>query len=51
MNQLFGLQHRRGQGGNKEIEIDALVYNGQKIYLLELKTTMHIEFLNIYPQR
>lgn len=41
----------RGQGGNKEIEIDALVYNGQKIYLLELKTTMHIEFLNIYPQR
>ena len=41
----------RGQGGNKEIEIDALVYNGQKIFLLELKTTMHIEFLNIYPQR
>lgn len=37
--------------GKKLIEIDALVFNGQKIYLLELKTTMHIEFLNTYPQR
>jgi hypothetical protein len=41
----------KGQGGNKMIEIDALVYNGQKIFLFELKTTLHIEFLNTYPQR
>lgn len=41
----------KGEGGNKLIEIDALVFNGQKIYLLELKTTMHIEFLNTYPQK
>ena len=41
----------KGQGGNKTIEIDALVYNGQKIFLFELKTTLHIEFLNTYPQR
>lgn len=37
--------------GKKLIEIDALVFNGQKIYFLELKTTLHIEFLNTYPQR
>lgn len=41
----------KGEGGNKQIEVDALVFNGQKIFLLELKTTMHIEFLNTYPQR
>ena len=41
----------KGQGGNKMIEVDALVYNGQKIFLFELKTTLHIEFLNTYPQR
>lgn len=41
----------KGQGGNKRIEIDALVYNGRKIFLFELKTTLHIEFLNTYPQR
>ena len=41
----------RGESGNKLIEVDALVFNGQRIYLLELKTTMHIEFLNIYPER
>jgi len=33
------------------IEVDALVYNGGMIFLFELKTTLHIEFLNIYPQR
>ena len=47
-NQRFSY---KGEGGNKQIEIDALVFNGQKIFLLELKTTMHIEFLNTYPQR
>lgn len=36
---------------DKDCEIDALVYAGSKIYLLELKTTLHLEFLNIYPQR
>ena len=41
----------KGQGGNKMIEVDTLVYNGQKIFLFELKTTLHIEFLNTYPQR
>lgn len=41
----------KGQGGNKMIEVDALVYNGQKIFLFELKTTLHIDFLNTYPQR
>lgn len=41
----------KGQGGNKMIEVDALVYNGQIIYLFELKTTLHIEFLSTYPQR
>lgn len=41
----------KASGGNKMIEVDALVYNGQKIYLFELKTTLHIEFLNTYPQR
>lgn len=41
----------KGQGGNKLIEIDALVYNGQKIFIFELKTMLHIEFLNTYPQR
>lgn len=41
----------RSVGENKLIEIDALVFNGQKVFLLELKTTMHIEFLNTYPQR
>ena len=41
----------KGQGGNKMIEVDALVYNGGMIFLFELKTTLHIEFLNIYPQR
>ena len=41
----------KGNGGNSLIEVDALVFNGQKIYLLELKTTMHIEFLNTYPQK
>lgn len=38
-------------GFNKGIEIDALVNNGKKIFILELKTTFHIEFLNIYPQK
>lgn len=47
-NQRFSY---KGEGGNKQIEVDALVFNGQKIVLLELKTTMHIEFLNTYPQR
>ncbi len=41
----------KASGENKMIEVDALVYNGQKIYLFELKTTLHIEFLNTYPQR
>lgn len=41
----------KGQGGNKIIEVDALVYNGQKIFIFELKTTLHIEFLTTYPQR
>lgn len=41
----------KGEGGNRLIEVDAIVFNGQKIYLLELKTTMHIEFLNTYPQK
>lgn len=47
-NQRFSYKE---QGSNKMIEIDALVYNGQKIFFLELKTTLHIEFLNTYPQR
>ena len=47
-NQRFSY---KGEGGNKQIEVDALVFNGQKIFLLELKTTMHIEFLNTYPQK
>lgn len=38
-------------GGNKSIEIDVMVYNGKKIFLFELKTMLHIEFLNTYPQR
>lgn len=41
----------KDQDGNKMIEVDALVYNGRKIFLFELKTTLHIEFLNTYPQR
>ena len=41
----------KGPGGKQLIEIDALVYNGQKIFLFELKTMLHIEFLNTYPQR
>lgn len=41
----------KGRDGNQGIEIDALVFNGQKIFLLELKTTLHIEFLNTYPQK
>ena len=32
-------------------EIDALVYNGSKIFVLELKTTLHIEYLKTYPKR
>lgn len=36
---------------DKDCEVDALVYAGTKIYLLELKTTLHLEFLNTYPQR
>lgn len=47
-NQRFSY---KGQGGNKMIEVDALVYNGHKIFLFELKTTLHIEFLITYPQR
>lgn len=38
-------------GKNKGIEVDALVFNGQKIFFLELKTTLHIDFLNTYPQK
>ena len=41
----------KGQDGNKMIEVDAVVFNGQKVFLLELKTTLHIEFLNTYPQK
>lgn len=41
----------RGSSGNQDIEVDALVFNGQKIFLLELKTTLHIEFLYIFPQK
>ena len=37
--------------GNKPCEVDAIVYAGAKIFLFELKTTLHIEFLNTYPQR
>lgn len=36
---------------DKDCELDALIYAGSKIYLFELKTTLHLEFLNIYPQR
>ena len=36
---------------DKDCEVDALVYAGSKIYMFELKTTLHLEFLNIYPQR
>ena len=36
---------------DKDCEIDALVYAGSKIYMFELKTTLHFEFLKIYPQR
>lgn len=38
-------------GGNKPCEVDVVVYAGAKIFLFELKTTLHIEFLNTYPQR
>lgn len=41
----------KGAKENKLIEIDALVFTGQKVFLLELKTTMHIEFMNTYPQK
>lgn len=41
----------KDKGKNKGIEVDALVFNGHKIFLLELKTTLHIEFLNTYPQK
>lgn len=41
----------KGEGRNSLIEVDALVNNGRKIFLLELKTTFHIEFLNTYPQK
>lgn len=41
----------KDNGNNKGIEVDALVYNGEKIFLLELKTTLHIDFLNTYPQK
>lgn len=41
----------KDKGNNKGIEVDALVYNGHKIFLLELKTTLHIEFLNTYPHK
>lgn len=37
--------------GNKLCEIDAVVYAGGKIFFFELKTTLHIEFLNTYPQK
>lgn len=41
----------KSQDINKSVEVDALVFNGQKVFFLELKTTLHIEFLNIYPQK
>ena len=47
-NQRFSY---KGQGGYQQVEIDALVFNGKRIFLLELKTMLHIEFLNSYPQR
>lgn len=34
----------------RECEIDALVYTGRKIAVMELKTTLHIEFLKKYPK-
>ncbi len=37
--------------GAKQCEIDAIVKTGSKIIILELKTTLHVEFLVDYPQR
>lgn len=37
--------------GNKQCEIDAIVKTKSKIIILELKTTLHVEFLVDYPQR
>ena len=36
---------------NKITEVDALVFNEHKIFFLELKTMLHIEFLITYPQK
>lgn len=37
--------------GDKQCEIDAIVKTESKIIILELKTTLHVEFLVDYPQR
>ena len=37
--------------GDKQCEIDAIVKTDNKIMILELKTTLHVEFLVDYPQR
>ena len=37
--------------GAKQCEIDAIVKTGSKIIILELKNTLHVEFLVDYPQR
>lgn len=37
--------------GTRQCEIDAIVKTEKKIVILELKTTLHVEFLVDYPQR
>lgn len=43
--------YRDEHNAQHECEIDALVYTGRKIAVMELKTTLHIEFLKKYPKR
>lgn len=43
--------YKDNKGVRNDIEVDTMVFNGTKVFLLELKTTMHIEHLTAYTRR